>query len=388
MLLQTAMPLLAVRLGASWIMLGTIGWVAQAIRTPICFTSGHLSERVGRAAIIVPSAPVCAFMIWAMAGVESLPLLLVLYAVAMASIGAFYPPLQATVGDVSQVGQLRINLGAFNIGWCVGGAVAAWTAGWLVASRIPALLGVGGLSLLFYAGAGCCILAAILYLTWRAKPVPHVSSTAEQDAVEGQPGAIGTEFASLLLISRMGHFVGFFGYSIVRILFPKLGISAFGWSEATVAKVVALFLWGLGAGILLTNLSAWWRGKLWPQLAAQCVMLACAVAIALLCLPLMAFARFPYLIGLLFFIYGVGQSISYTGALYYGLSSRKGKGTNTGIHESLVAAASVSGCLLGGIVAQKIALVAPFVLTAALAGLSVAATCYVWVTRPERAVSA
>lgn len=103
-----------------------------------------------------------------------------------------------------------------------------------------------------------------------------------------------------------------------------------------------------------------------------------------MCLPMMSFARFPSLLGLLFFVYGVAQSISYTGALYYGLSSRKGKGTNTGIHESLVAAASVSGCLLGGIVAQKVALVAPFLLVAGLASASLVATCFVWARRPER----
>lgn len=372
-MLQTAMPLLAVRLGASWIMLGTIGWVAQAIRTPVCFTSGHLSERVGRPTINVPAAIICALMILTLSRAQSIWQIMLPYAIAMAAIGAFYPPLQAMIGDVSELGQLRKNLGMFNVGWCVGGAIAAWIAGQVVGH---------GLSKLFYAGAACCTLAAILILTWRAKRVPHPNDFPPcEGGIEGgeEPQqAAGDDFGPLLLISRMGHFVGFFGFSIVRILFPKLGITAFGWSEETVAKVVAVFLWGLAVGILVANVSPWWRGKLWPQFLAQWAMLVCAVGVALVCSPVFGSIRLPGVIGALFFVYGMAQSISYTGALYYGLSSRKGKGTNTGIHETLVAAGSVSGCLIGGIVAQKISLMAPWVVLAGLAGVSMIATGVIW----------
>lgn len=379
-MLQTAMPLLAVRLGASWIALGTIGWVAQAIRTPICFTSGHLSERVGRAAINVPAALVCAAMILALSRAQSIWQVMVLYCVAMAAIGAFYPPLQAMIGDVSPLGQLRKNLGMFNVGWCLGGALTALAAGLLVAS---------GLSKLFYVGAACCAMAALLVITWRARrvAVSTVSCLATDEGCpfrcnEDSTQAGGDDFGPLLLISRIGHFAGFFGFSMIRILFPKLGITEFGWSEAMVAKLVAVFLWGLAVGILGANLSPWWRGKLWPQATAQLAMLACAVGIALVCSPAFAAMREPSLIGALFFVYGMAQSICYTGALYYGLSSRKGKGTNTGIHEALVSSGCVLGCLIGGIVAQNISIVAPFVVLAGVAGVGVVTTAAVWASKP------
>lgn len=370
--MQTAMPLLAVRLGASYVLLGTIGWVAQLIRTPICFTSGHLSERVGRARIIVPSAMVCAATLVMLSRATSTTQVMILYAVAMAAIGAFYPPLQALVGDASETGQLRKNLGMFNVGWCVGGAVAAGLAGLLVK---------GGLGLLFLVGSGCCIVAAVLVLTWRGKPVSHAAE--EEDS-----SSVGEDFGPLLLIARMGHFAGFFGFSTIRILFPKMGVNSFMWTEKTVAEVAAVFLWGLGIGIIITNVSPWWRGKLWPQVAAQCAMLASALGVALVCSPALSSLRSPGMIGALFFMFGMAQSVAYTGALYYGLSSRKGKGTNTGIHESLVAAAGVSGCLLGGIAAQKITVYAPFVLLAGLAFICLVATAFIWARRPERAASA
>lgn len=382
-LLQTAMPLLALHLGASYIMLGTIGWVAQAIRTPICFTSGHISERVGRAKIIVPAALLCAAIIVALGHAKNNTQVIVLYAVAMAAIGVFYPPLQAMIGDVSERGQLRKNLGMFNVGWCVGGAVAAWVAGQLVGA---------GLGLLFNVGAGCCVVAAILVLTWRGKAVTHGSEDEES------PEAVGEDFGPLLPIARMGHFVAFVGFSMIRILFPKLAIESFGWSEAGVAKAIAVFLWGLGSGILLTNVSAWWRGKLWPQIVSQLAMVICAAGVAaaayygprltlsdgrLLCdVP-----GFAIILGVCFFGFGMAQSIAYAGALYYGLSSRKGKGTNTGIHESLVAAGCVSGCLFGGLAAQWNA-IAPFVLLAGLAGVALVVTPVIWARRPVSEPSA
>jgi predicted MFS family arabinose efflux permease len=373
-MLQTAVPLLAVRLGASWIMLGTIGWVAQAVRTPVCFTSGHLSERLGRTRIIVPAAIACAAMMASLGRAHTILGVMVFYAIAMTAIGAFYPPLQATIGDVSERGQLRKNLGAFNIGWCIGGAIAAWIAGQLV---------VFGLDKVFYTAACCCVVAGALVVSWRAKRVAHANSLPLYEESAAVPDE---DFRHLLLISRMGHFASFFGFSVIRILFPKLGITAFGWSEATVAKVVAIFLWGLGAGIVIANVSAWWRGKLWPQVAAQCTMLASAAGVALVCSPALSFARTPAVIAALFFAFGMAVSIAYTGALYYGLSSRKGKGTNTGIHEALVAGAAVSGCLLGGIAAQKIALVAPFVLLAGLLAASLIATVAIWARKSARAL--
>ena len=349
--LQTAMPLLAVRLGASVMLLGTIGMVAQAVRLPICFTSGHLSERLGRAAICVPAACLCALGCGFLGLAKSNAQVMVLYTFAIASFGAFYPPLQAMIGDVSERGQLRKNLGMFNVGWCVGGAVTALGARWLIGA---------GLASLFYVAAGMNLLAGMLVLTWRRGATRRPVAS---DAPESEPG---DDYGSLLLVARMGHFISFYGYGTIRILFPKVAISQLHWSEATVATVVAQLLVGLGAGILVCNAAPWWRGKLWPLVMAQLVMCACAASVL--------WTRTPVLVGAAFFGFGVAQSTVYTSALYYGLSGRKDRGKNAGIHESLVAAGGISGCLFGGIVAQKIALSAPFGLLACLAGACVVAT--------------
>ena len=353
-LLQTAVPLLAVRLGASAILLGAMGVVAQTARLPMCFTSGRLSEKLGRTAICVPAACVFAAACALLGLAKSNAQVMALYAFTVASIGAFYPPLQAMIGDVSERGQLRKNLGMFNVGWCTGSAVMGLAARWLLGP---------GLQWLFFTGAAMALTAAGLVLNWRRGATKH---SVAADAPDTDPG---DDYGPLLLIARMGHFISFYGYATTRILFPKLAISQFHWSEATVATVVAQFLVGLGIGILVCSAAPWWRGKLWPLVFSQLAMAAAAASVY--------WVRSPALIGAAFFAFGVAQSITYTAALYYGLSARANRGKNTGIHEGLVAGGSISGCLLGGIVAQSIALTAPFVLLACLAGACVIATAVI-----------
>lgn len=354
--MQTAVPLLALRFGASAILLGTIGWVAQAMRLPVCFTSGRLSEKVGRTKVIVPAALifVCVCILFSFA--RSTNQIIILYAVAMAAIGGFYPPLQALVGDMSQRGQLTKNLGSFNIGWCVGGAVAAVAARWVIGASLV---------FAFYAAAVGGVIAAVFVLLWRR------ASNSREPVEQEEAAAVPAENSGpLLIIARMGHFTGFFGYAAIRILFPKVGVSALHWSESRVAAVISLVLVGQAIGILGTNISPWWRGKLWPQLAAQFGMLMCALVIV--------FSASPLVLGTAFFGYGVAMTVAYTAALYHGLSGRKDRGRNTGIHESLVAAGNIAGCLIGGLVADKISLAAPYVVVACLAGLCLITTGVLW----------
>lgn len=348
-LVQTGVPLLALRYGASAILLGTIGWVAQAVRLPVCFTSGRLSERVGRAKIIIPAACLVTLGSVALAAARSNLQVIISYTLLLTAVGAFYPPLQALIGDVSRRGQLRRNLGSFNIGWCIGGALAALAARWLI--RIH-------LSLAFWAAAPASLVAGGLVLAWRRSRAPDAEpAQAPMPAASGRP--------SLLLVARMGHFTGFFAFAVTRMLFPKLGLSL-GWTEARVATVVAFLLVGQAAGILTTNASSWWRDKLWPQVMAQGLTLLCAVAISL--------ASSPILIGVMFFGIGAAAGICYTAALYHGLSSGKDLGRNAGIHKSLVAAGNISGCLLGGLVAQSVSLRAPYILLACLAAACLIST--------------
>lgn len=349
-LAQTAMPLLAIQLGASSMTLGLISLVAQTVRLPICFTSGRISERVGRKKFMIPGACAITLSYILFARAQSNTQILLLYTLALAAIGGFYPSLQALIGDVSQRGQLTKNLGMFNIGWCVGGGIAALSAGVIIGF---------GLRTSFYFAAAWSTIATLLVISWKSdRPREVTAEDAAAFAAQDYPG--------LLVISRLGMFTSFFGYTMVRMLFPKLAVSTLGWSDTTVAWTVAFLPIGQGTGMLITTVSPWWRGKLWPQAGAQALLLTSGL--------LVAATSNPAILCIAFLALGCAQSVTYTAALYHGLSARRDRGKNTGLHEGIVASGGITGSLIGGVVAQWISPRAPYIALGCMAAACLVTT--------------
>lgn len=356
-LAQTALPLVAIRLGADPWFLGMLGWTAQTVRLPCTIGSGLLSDKIGRTRVIIPA---CMLGILACAGLaiaRTKPQLLLFYIIMSAAVGLFYPALQAFIGDHSPQGELRKNLSWFNAGWTVGGAACALAAGALLErwSGLPFALA----SLLAF-------ITILLVLDWsRTRLTSHALPSEE---VQIAP-AVASQ-SSLLIIARTGHFLGFFGFAMSRLQFPKLA-TELHMSEKTIALLVGTMLVGQALGILAGNISPWWRGKLWPQLLAQGMLVASGVSVFLVSSPL--------LFGIAFLVQGTGLGIAYTGALYYGLQARTNMGRNTGLHEALVASGNIAGSFIGGLTAQFIGLRAPYITYAGLCLLAVVVSIVLWI---------
>lgn len=337
---QVALPLLAIRFGASPWFLGMLGWTSQLVRFPFCLGSGALSDKIGRTRVIIPAAGLAALACGAIGFTHNRFQILPFYILMMASVGAFYPSLQAFIGDHSPKGELRKNLSAFNVGWTVGGSITGLVAGYLLAKWQP---------LPFALGAGLAFIVVLLVLSWKRVPVAEKHAENGVIPTDGGPGPF-------LFIARTGHFLGFFAYSVARLQFPRLGIKM-GMSEGTVGLLIGMMLVGQAAGIFIAGAGPWWRGKLWPQVLSQAMMLGSGV--------LAFMASSPLLFAAAFLIQGTGLGIAYTGALYYGLQARTKMGRNTGIHESLVASGNFMGSFAGGAAAQFISLRAPYLVIAA-----------------------
>jgi len=342
---QVGLPLLAIRFGASPWFLGMLGWSSQLVRFPLCLGSGALSDKVGRTRVIIPAAVLGAIGCGAIGFTHNRYQLLPFYILVVASMGAFYPSLQAFIGDHSPQGQLRKNLSAFNFGWTVGGSICGLIAGYLLSKSQP---------LPFALGAALAFVVVGLFLSWNRVPVASKHSENGIVPTDGGPGP-------LLFIARTGHFLGFFAYSVARLQFPKLGIQM-GMSEGTVGLLIGMMLVGQAMGIFVAGAGPWWRGKLWPQILSQSMALASGVMAFLVSSPLLFAAAF--------LMQGTALGIAYTGALYYGLQARTKMGRNTGIHESLVASGNFVGSFAGGAAAQFISLRAPYLV---IAGCSLAA---------------
>lgn len=355
--MQRAMPLLAVQLGVGPGLLGIMGASGQIVRLPLTLISGNLSEKVGRATVIVPAAVIIAAAAVGLGFTHTPAGILLFYAIGLGAFGVFYPPLQALIGDVSHPKRLRKNLGAFGIGWCVGGAMAGLTAGWLVKRGLP---------LTFFFGAGYVLVAGALALVWSRTTRPYVPNPSENEAEQTVDQTGWMSPGKLLVISRMGLVTGVFGVAAVGILFTPVAINILHWSKAETATIGSMAMVGQAVSVLSTYASAWWRGKLWPQIAAQSVLLACGIVICL--------ASSKLILALAFLGVGLAHGIAYTAALYHGLMTGPSKGRQGGMHECIVSCGHIAGNILGGLVAQRIAPRAPFAMLSVLAVLCLIAT--------------
>jgi MFS family permease len=357
-----ATPLFAIRLGADAWQLGALGWVAQLIRVPFTLYSGRLSDRIGRTRVIYPSALIglagCVGLVLSTSYVQ----VLIWYTCVMIAMGGFYPALMAFIGDRSPQGELRRNLSFFNAGW----ASSCSVCGLAVGVMLPR-----GVWTPFAAGAVLVGLAGLLVVVWsrlHCTNAPAPAADTEPQPVPSSPGV-------LLIIARIGLGLTVAGFAIVTSLFPKLG-SQLLMSESRISIVVGMLLIGQAAGILACSAGPWWRGKLWPHLASQGMSLAAGLVVVL--------TRSEILFGAAFLVLGVGIGITYSAALYYGLQARLEMGKNTGIHESMIAVASVVGNLVGGATAQAFSLRTPYLVLAALSGAALAVSLAFWTLRNKR----
>lgn len=354
-MVQTCLPLLAIRFGAGAWFLGMLGWIPQAFRLPFCFTSGLLSDRIGRVRVLIPAAVIVLVTCILLAYARSNNQALIIYMLLMAAVGAYFPALQAFIGDHSPRGELRKNLTFFNLGWTVGSAVCGLAAGFLF---------VIWTSLPFIIGASLIAILIFIIMSWARKPADMADNADApvETASADSPGP-------LLFIARTGHFLGFFGYALVRNIFPKLGVDLH-ISESSIGVLIAMMLVGEASGIFVAGMGPWWRGKLWPLILAQSMMLVSGLLIFK--------AGSPVAFGIAFFVHGLSLGIAYTGALYYGLQSRTNMGRNTGIHESLVASAIILGSLMGGTAGQFVSLRAPYIIFSMLALASMISCLIYW----------
>lgn len=354
-LVQTAVPLLALRFAASALFLGMLGGLPQGLRFIISLKSGQLSDRVGRTRVIFPATAVLLISCLGLAIVQNRMKLLLVYAFLISAVGAFYPSLQAFIGDHSPYGELRKNLASFNAGWATGGAITAVAAGFIFAV---------GRMLPFTIGAALLLAVMLILMSWSRTTAVHDAEMVSDATVDGSD-----EPNPLLLIARIGHFLGFFGFSTIRNIYPKLA-TQMHMSEGTIGLVVGIMLVGQALGMLLISAGPWWRGKLWPILFAQTAIFCVGLTIY--------FAESKWIIGGAMLILGMAQVIPYTCSLYYGMQSRTNMGRNTGIHESLVAASIISGSLLGGVTAQYISLRAPYILVSGMAFMALSFSLVYW----------
>lgn len=348
-----AVPLLAIRFGASALELGLLssfGALAYALTCPF---AGRHSDR----AVDGPSAPgasprrrsillACGLLllvdlsIFLVTGLRDVFILVVCGCFCAAF---FWPPLQAWLAEIKSRAPLNRRLARFNLSWSFGIMVGPMIGGFLFARdyRLPWLFGVATNSF-------------ILALLVAARGSAGCSGEREEDP---GPGERGRDEKSFLAVARWANFVCWFALANVQAIYPKLAVAR-GFSPQLIGYL--LFLVGVTqtAFFVILGLSPFWHYRYLPLIAVHGL-----AAVGML--MLFSFSSMVPL-SLAFALLGLALALSYYSSIYYSLEGQEEKGKRTGIHELIVGSGFLLGPLAGGLCAQFITLRAPFLVCAVL----------------------
>ncbi|MBI3945379.1 MAG: MFS transporter, partial [Armatimonadetes bacterium] len=339
-------PRLALHFGATPFQIGLLGFVPRVVAIVLCLAAGSLSDRWGRRRVLL--AGVLGYLVALLVARQapSLPVLILASALLGVGGGFFWPAMEAATGDVYGHGTLGRGLLLFNLGWTGGMSLGAVAGG-----RLSEL----NLYLPFTAGIAASSLALPILLFWP----PRGAAPKEEEHHALAPVAPGVA-DHFLLMARIANFCSFFALTCVRSLFTPLAESV-GFAGGLIGGLIALVSMAQAITFLPLGRSHRWQYRLLPMLAAEV-----AVAAAMLGTGL---SSAPWAFALSFVVLGAGVGVTYTASLFYSLNRPTGRGQMGAMHEAILGSGAMAGPFLGGALANRFGLRAPYFLAAAVVAL-------------------
>jgi MFS family permease len=382
-------PFKALRLGADPLALGGLAAASTGTYALLAVLFGRLSDRVPRMQLARAS---CVGLVVACIGLTvatRVSHLLLCIPLVGGSLSLFWPSVQASVADRSDLQQLQTHLGRFNLSWSTGkgtgfllggllvttfGAASTFTVAACIAFVIFVLLPQSGAeahggpidALLHRSTAGAEIdaemssTAAALHAA--AGDAPPASPSGVSSATEATawladvaaPSAPETAAdvaeldARAPLFRRLAWAANCAAFGLGATLtyhYPRV-VQERGWSPRTFGLFLGFvyLTQTLTFAILMLRPEAWRFRRLRLYLP-QLVMLFGALS-----LP---FADRGRLL-ITAVVFGIGLGICYYSSIYYSLHTHTRRGRNAGVHETLIGLGSMLVPLLGGILARQL----------------------------------
>jgi predicted MFS family arabinose efflux permease len=343
----TALPYLAMRLGATSLGLGLLS-AARSVGYGLCTPlAGYFSDRGDRKSFLMLGAfgITLALLLTGYCGA-----LWQLFAVSLVWVvfaAFFWPSLFGWTGDDHPPEALGRATGAVNLGWSTGGTVGALLAGRLfsvapslpfLAAAIPALMGVALLAPHPYQRAAAHA---------RASPVSAPAPTRRE--------MYGVWLGNFAIFSMIG---------LMLDVFPSRGLdigvtpSRFG---------VFVFLLGFARSLMFL-LGFRWSRRLRDRRGAMLAQVAAAGMLATV-----SVASSHVWLALVCGTIGLASGVTYYQGSYASLESIGARGLRSGLLDASVVAGSLVGALGGGALARFVDKRAPYVPIAGMAMLLVIA---------------
>ncbi|MFH1007885.1 MAG: MFS transporter [Candidatus Latescibacterota bacterium] len=359
-----SVPLLAHQLGATVVQLGLLGSLGGLFYAATCPFAGRLSDRFGRKRLVLFAVFLCAAVYAWMSQVKHLALLYVGMPLGLASVALFWPPIQAWVAEGKDRPTLIRTLGNFNIAWALGLLIGPLVAGRLYTwnGRFPlyfAVLGILGLGVMTLFCAPSDTIAV---------PQRNLSPPTDARSASGE----ARTHLRFLYIAWIANFSAWFVNGILRNIFPKLALDLH-LSSTLLGIFLSLVACFQIVGFLVIRRRDRWHYRIGPILRYQTLALGGSLLIYA--------ATSPYLLGAAFALFGLTMAMTYHSSLYYSVYVQEKKGRNTGFHESILACGGVVGAFLGGWVAGRYGLKAPYLLCFCVIACAMATE---WMIAPGR----
>jgi len=334
---------------ASPLALGLLGAAGTVPYMFSCLLFGRASDRFGRRPVLMGGVlalvplwvgmPQCARVWW-------FGLLVGLWSFLL---GAFWPTLQAWIGDLRPAGQVAGGIKGFNLGWSIGVMLGSLLGGilWLENPSWPFRFGL----------AGCLTILGLAGFA----PSPRPKGAEEQPGQGGEANlkkeASKEEKATvppLLVVGWISNALSYFVLGSIYSLFPMLarevGLQAW-WKWGAEEDhwglwVVLAFL--LGGGRVASFLVGGAHER-WFHRPACLFLTQTALLGALL---LLTVARSTVSLAAAFVVVGGAAGFAYFWSLLHSLEGTARKGRTASYHESILRTGDFVGSLLAGAVTQ------------------------------------
>jgi len=330
----TVMPLIAIKLGASPLMLGVLGFVPFIFYISFAPFFGRLSDKKGsKLLMLISSLTILVLLCLSRFFTGSIINVIVLMILITWATAMFWPSIQSWVAQNSDK-KLVKSLSNYNVIWSLGVSMGILLGGFLfgIRQQYP-----------FY----LAIVLVFITIFFVAKATPP-NKIIKEERIEEASGPINQRF---LYISWMGNFLGWAIIGAIRYLFPKLAIglditpAVLGFMLFFPTLVQALFFYLLG------------RIKDWQKKFSFIIFTEILMGLGLL---IIFFTKNIMLFILAFIFVGAGLGITFFFSLFYSVSSHSGKGGKSGIHEAVCGAGNLTGPLLAGVLANTFTLRTPY----------------------------
>lgn len=342
-----AVPLFAISLGASVFALGMLGSILSLSGLSLYFLFGKLSEKWGRKIFLM-----LGFIIYIVAFLLlscSFALYQLYLSMALLGMGGamIWPAIEAWIAESETEEPLNKKVGLFNVSWSGGTAIGLLLGGILfeIKSKLP-----------FYFALATSVFI-FLILLWRISVIGSTikSTTSFHTNSLSEEASIRSSLYTTL--SRIAVFTTALSVGTIRYIFPKLG-TQLEISPSFLGFLMLILSFSQMLTFYILGIIHRWHYRILPLIFSQLVVLIGLVIVYMTC-------SFP-LFFLAFIFIGIGGGVIISSSLFYSVNVLNQKGPRSAIHESILGSGFFVGPLMGGEIAQKFSLRAPYLVVAVI----------------------